>query len=198
MKTAVVEYKDIYKLHPEVWLNDEIINFYMEMLSDRSKENTGVLPDIHCFNTFFYSTIRESGYSKVKRWTKRVDIFAKDLVFVPINQSLHWVLAVFDMKRTLVRVYDSLGGGHDYTLKLLLNYLREEHLDKKKKVLDTSDWTLESPKNIPHQKNGSDCGVFTCTFAERLSRNLPFDFTQKDMVLIRRRMVFDISQKHIS
>lgn len=73
-KTAEVEYKDIYKLSPGTWLNDEIINFHFELLSDRaSKDDT--LPSIHCFNTFFCSTLREQGYAKVKRWTKRVSFY---------------------------------------------------------------------------------------------------------------------------
>ena len=35
-----------------------------------------------------------SGYESVRRWTKNVDIFAKDFIFVPINEHLHWSLMV--------------------------------------------------------------------------------------------------------
>ena len=30
----------------------------------------------------------------MQRWTKRINIFEKDLVFIPINEDLHWSLAV--------------------------------------------------------------------------------------------------------
>lgn len=66
-----MDYKDIYRLYPETWLNDEIVNFYFELLSDRAA-TTESLPKIHCFNTFFCSTLRDQGFDKVKRWTKRV------------------------------------------------------------------------------------------------------------------------------
>jgi sentrin-specific protease 1 len=69
-----VDFKDIYRLYPETWLNDEIVNFYFELLSERAtanKENKD-MPSIHCFNTFFCSTLRDQGFAKVKRWTKRV------------------------------------------------------------------------------------------------------------------------------
>ncbi|KAI9027660.1 hypothetical protein CLU79DRAFT_697775 [Phycomyces nitens] len=194
----MVSFDDIYKLEPQVWLNDEIINFYMEMLSDRSKANPKEYLDIHCFSTFFYSTLSESGYKKVQRWTKRIDIFSKDLVLAPINQSLHWTLGVIDIRNKEVCVYDSLGGSHQRTLKILLDYVEQEHLDKKKTPIDISEWKMSAPKDIPHQKNMSDCGVFICMFAERLSRNHEMDFSQKDMSLIRRRMVLDISRKYIS
>ncbi|KAI7890022.1 uncharacterized protein EV154DRAFT_512686 [Mucor mucedo] len=192
-KKVTVDYKDIHRLKPETWLNDEIINFYFELLSERQTREG--FPSIHCFSSFFCSTLRDQGFAKVKRWTKRVDIFAKDLIFIPINQSYHWTLGVIDMKRKAVIVYDSMGGNHDHSLELFMNYLQQEHLDKKKTPLDTSDWKLETPKDIPQQGNMSDCGAFTCTFAERLSRNEPFNFSQRDMVPIRRRMVLDILNK---
>jgi sentrin-specific protease 1 len=112
-KTAMVEFKDIYKLLPETWLNDEIINFYMALLMDRAATSTSdTLPSIHCFNTFFCSTLRDQGYDKVKRWTKKVDIFSKQLLLIPINRSYHWTLGVIDFHKKQVLVYDSLNGRH--------------------------------------------------------------------------------------
>lgn len=73
-----------------------------------------------------------------------------------------------------------------------------EHMDKKKTIFDRTNWTGITPSNIPQQRNMSDCGVFTCMFAERLSRNHPFDFSQKDMTAIRRRMALDIKRKKLS
>lgn len=37
---------------------------------------------------------------------------------------------------------------------------------------------LQSLQDIPQQMNGSDCGVFTCKYAEYISRDAPFSFTQ--------------------
>ncbi|KAI7885845.1 cysteine proteinase [Lichtheimia hyalospora FSU 10163] len=196
-KNAVVEYKDIVKLHPETWLNDEIINFYMDLIMDRASQAGSSLPSVHCFSTFFCSTLRGHGYQKVRRWTKRVDIFAKDLVFIPINYSYHWTLGVIDMNQKTITVYDSMGGGHGATLELLLKYLSQEHKDKKGTPFDSSGWTMHAPKDIPHQKNMSDCGVFTCTYAERLSRQQKFEFSQDDMVLIRQRMALGIYNKEL-
>ncbi|KAI8144955.1 Sentrin-specific protease 2 [Fennellomyces sp. T-0311] len=187
------------KLKPGVWLNDEIINFYMELIAIRSQSENSEkkLPAVHCYSTFFCSTLREKGYSKVRRWTKRVDVFSKDLLFVPINYAYHWTLGMIDMKQKTIQVYDSLNGAHDATLKLLLKYLQEEHQDKKNAPFDTSAWKTMAAKGIPLQENMSDCGVFTCTFAERLSRNHPFDFSQADMELIRKRMVLSIARREI-
>ena len=49
-------------------------------------------------------------------------------------------------------------------------------------------------KEIPQQLNGSDCGVFACTFAEFLGRDAALSFQQNDMPLIRRTMVWEIAK----
>lgn len=86
-KKVTVDYKDIYKLYPETWLNDEIVNFYFELLSERALKNGS--PSIHCFNTFFHSTLRESGFIKVKRWTKRVKLLFQTSFFCLTYLYLH-------------------------------------------------------------------------------------------------------------
>lgn len=79
-------------------------------------------------------------------------------------------------------------------LEALENYLKEESLDKRKISLDTSDWTLECVRDCPQQKNGSDCGVFSCQFAEFISRDSTVSFEQQHMPYIRRKMIYEIAK----
>lgn len=37
---------------------------------------------------------KETRHARVKNWTRHVDIFDKDFVIFPINQSSHWFLVV--------------------------------------------------------------------------------------------------------
>ena len=76
----------------------------------------------------------------------------------------------------------------------LASYLEEEHRDKRGSSLDTSDWSKVIAKEIPQQMNGSDCGMFTCKFAEYISRRARFTFSQTDMPYFRRRMIHEIVQ----
>ena len=36
----------------------------------------------------------EKRHFRVKKWTKNINIFEKDFVFIPINDSSHWYLIV--------------------------------------------------------------------------------------------------------
>uniref|UniRef100_A0A3Q3BFJ2 SUMO specific peptidase 1 n=1 Tax=Kryptolebias marmoratus TaxID=37003 RepID=A0A3Q3BFJ2_KRYMA len=184
--------KDLQTLSNLNWLNDEVINFYMNLLVERSKDPN--LPSVNTFNTFFYPKLRSSGYSAVRRWTKKMDIFAKDLLLVPVHLGMHWCLSVVDFRKKSVMYFDSMGGRNDEACQMLFDYLQQESKDKKGKELDTSGWTLHSkkPSEIPQQMNGSDCGMFTCKYADYITKDKQITFTQKHMPYFRRRMVWEI------
>uniref|UniRef100_A0A3B3VIA4 SUMO specific peptidase 1 n=1 Tax=Poecilia latipinna TaxID=48699 RepID=A0A3B3VIA4_9TELE len=184
--------KDLQTLSNLNWLNDEVINFYMNLLVERSKEPNR--PSVNTFNTFFYPKLRSSGYSAVRRWTKKMDIFAKDILLVPVHLGMHWCLSVVDFRKKSVIYFDSMGGSNDQACQILFDYLQQESRDKKGKELDTSGWTLHSkkPSEIPQQMNGSDCGMFTCKYADYITKDKPITFTQKHMPYFRRRMVWEI------
>lgn len=42
----------------------------------------------------FFSRAAERRYSRVKRWLRDVDIFSKDFLIVPINQTAHWFIVL--------------------------------------------------------------------------------------------------------
>uniref|UniRef100_A0A671U2P2 SUMO specific peptidase 1 n=1 Tax=Sparus aurata TaxID=8175 RepID=A0A671U2P2_SPAAU len=184
--------KDLQTLSNLNWLNDEVINFYMNLLVERSKDPN--LPSVNTFNTFFYPKLRCSGYSTVRRWTKKMDIFAKDILLVPVHLGVHWCLSVVDFRKKAILYFDSMGGNNDEACRILFDYLQQESKDKKGKALDTSGWILHSKKRseIPQQMNGSDCGMFTCKYADYITKDKPITFTQKHMPYFRRRMVWEI------
>ena len=64
----------------------------MNLLVERSKEPS--LPSVHTFNTFFFPKLRSAGYSAVRRWTKKMDIFSVDILLVPVHLGVHWCLSV--------------------------------------------------------------------------------------------------------
>lgn len=181
---------DMHTLAALNWLNDEVINFYMEMLKERGKlEN---YPAVYTFNTFFYPRLLSGGHAALKRWTRKVDIFSHELIIVPVHLGVHWCLAAIDFRNKTLKYYDSMGSPNNKCLQSLMKYLRDESLDKRKTAFDTSGWKTENVQKIPQQMNGSDCGMFACTFAEYICRGAGITFTQQDMPYFRRKMVYEI------
>lgn len=189
--------KDLQTLSNLNWLNDEVINFYMNLLVERSKDSN--LPSVNTFNTFFYPKLRSSGYSAVRRWTKKMDIFSKDILLVPVHLGVHWCLSVVDFRKKSIMYFDSMGGNNDEACEILFDYLQKESRDKKGQELNTSGWIRHSKtrNEIPQQMNGSDCGMFTCKYADYITKDKPITFTQKHMPYFRKRMVWEIVNRKL-
>lgn len=184
---------DLNTLTGMTWLNDEVINFYMNLLMERGEQRTD-LPNAYCFNTFFIPTLMQRGHAGVRRWTRKVDIFAYDILPAPVHVGgIHWCMAIIRMKDKVIRYYDSMGNSNQPVLDALERYLIDESMDKKKVALDTRDWKKESIRDCPQQRNGSDCGVFSCMHAEHLTRNAPLKFSQNEMPYFRQKMILEIA-----
>ncbi|XP_039212294.1 sentrin-specific protease 2 [Crotalus tigris] len=184
--------RDIQTLRNQQWLNDVVINFYMNLLVERNKMPG--FPVLYAFSTFFYSKLSSMGYNAVKRWTKEVDLFQHDIILVPIHIRLHWALVVIDLRRKTIKYFDSMGQNGIRICMRLLQYLQEESKAKKNLDINVSSWILYSmkPHEIPQQLNGSDCGMFTCKFADFVTRDKPIAFTQFHMPYYRKKMVWEI------
>ncbi|KAK2843310.1 hypothetical protein Q7C36_011525 [Tachysurus vachellii] len=101
--------EDLSCLNEGEYLNDVIMDFYLKYLvcEKLQKEDAN---KYHVFSSFFYKSltqndliddldstglsIQERRHNRVKTWTRHLDLFKKDFIFVPINQSAHWYLAV--------------------------------------------------------------------------------------------------------
>ncbi|KAI1899255.1 hypothetical protein AGOR_G00059920 [Albula goreensis] len=189
--------RDLATLSDGSWLNDEVINFYLNLVMSRSEQDGS--RKVYSFSTFFFPKLRGGGHAVVRRWTKAVDIFLYDIILVPLHLGVHWSLAVIDLKAKTVKYYDSMGQRHDDICSLLLVYLKDEYKIKKSKELEVSKWVVSSLKSseIPQQNNGSDCGVFTCKYADYIARGLPLTFTQLNMPYFRKKMIWEILNQRL-
>ncbi|NWW42236.1 SENP2 protease, partial [Pedionomus torquatus] len=189
--------EDIHTLRNQSWLNDQIVNFYMCLVMERSKKEG--YPAVHAFSTFFYPKLSSGGYRAVARWTKHVDIFKYDIILVPVHQKMHWTLVVMDFRENTVKHFDSMGQKGDKICRTLLKYLQEESCDKRNMRMDLSEWTIHSmgAPEIPQQQNGNDCGVFICKYADYVSQDKMMYFTQDDMPYFRKKMVWEILHKKL-
>lgn len=92
---------DYMRLAPGSYLNDSIIDFYFKYiyfeLMNEEQRKTSFFFSTYFFYNFCSNDQTETAatrHAKVARWTKKVNIFDKDSVFVPINVKRHWFLAV--------------------------------------------------------------------------------------------------------
>ncbi|WVQ82951.1 hypothetical protein IAT38_005087 [Cryptococcus sp. DSM 104549] len=203
---ADVTTDSIRRLKPGTWLDDEVMNWYCGQMTERAKE-VGKRK-VHFLNSFFYGKLSEMGYTKgrLRRWTKKVDIFGLDVLVFPINQgNMHWTACAINFAKKRIEYYDSMGdyGKHrEDVFYHVREYLEEEHKDKKGKPMDFDGWQDYFNPKAPQQDNGADCGVFSCQTLESVARGRDlagegFEFSHKDMPFFRRLMIWEIGQKKL-
>uniref|UniRef100_A0A2H1V9R3 SFRICE_003373 n=1 Tax=Spodoptera frugiperda TaxID=7108 RepID=A0A2H1V9R3_SPOFR len=188
--------EDLETLSERNWLNDKVIDFYMNLIMERSEERNN-LPKVYAMNTSFYPKLMMSGHDGLKRWTRKVqnlsvDIFSYDLLVIPVHLTNHWCVSFINFRTRKIEYLDSRGRNKENCLIALLQYLKDEHQDKKGEPFNDSGWERECLKNIPEQRNSRDCGIFVCTFAEFESRNAAYTFTQAQMPYLRRKAALEI------
>jgi len=67
-------------------------------------------------------------------------------------------------------------------------------------VFDVNSFTSNSVSDIPLQDNSSDCGLFTCKYADYISDGLMINsnsFTCRDMRYFRQRITCEIKYQRV-
>ena len=174
------------------------LNFYVKWILICATSEPGKYPKIYTFNIYFYPLLKEKGHLGVARITgkAKIDIFSLDMVIVLIRLGFHWALSVINIKEYRLEYYDSImyEGCKNEVLSRLKNYVVEEFKDKKKvKNYNVSEWVYYTVENLPQQTNKYDCGEFTITFAERISRGASVLFVPpKHIKYFRMKMMWEI------
>ncbi|XP_057974627.1 probable ubiquitin-like-specific protease 2B isoform X2 [Malania oleifera] len=163
----------------------------------------------HFFNSFFFRKLADldkdpssasdgrAAFLRVRKWTRKVNLFGKDFIFIPVNFNLHWSLIVIchpgevtnfkdeDIFRSLkvpcILHMDSIKGSHMSVKNIIQSYLWEEWKERQK---DTSEDISSKFLNLrfvslelPQQENSFDCGLFLLHYAERFLDEAPASFS---------------------
>jgi sentrin-specific protease 7 len=101
-KRETVDFQDLERLDDDEFLNDNLIGFYLRYLEHYlEKEKPEVAKKVYFFNSYFFARLTQTqkgvkgiNYAAVQKWTRTVDIFSRDFVVVPVNENLHWYVAI--------------------------------------------------------------------------------------------------------
>ncbi|KAI9918168.1 hypothetical protein PsorP6_012766 [Peronosclerospora sorghi] len=98
--------RDVLRLKPRRYLNDNIIDYYFKRLVlETYRHDTLVQDKVLFLSSHFYSrlcagkgttagTRMEDGYKNVSTWFARSNLFHRSIIFIPINIDVHWSLAI--------------------------------------------------------------------------------------------------------
>ena len=186
------------KLLPDIWLNEDVINAYIELLLRRPVMKDKVVLRTHfyaCLTLRWEETTKSDGDLSNIKWyrsgdnliEKFGDFLNLDTIFIPCGLGIHWILVLVCMKTKEICYIDSLWSDtvqHKKTFKHALSdlilpaltFLANEYF-KSKNIDDNSKEEydfLQWPRTVidtVKQVDGNDCGVHLCMNIDFLSDN---------------------------
>ncbi|KAL2342056.1 hypothetical protein Fmac_009996 [Flemingia macrophylla] len=198
--------RDIELLQPQTFVNDTIIDFYIKYL--KNKLRTDEQDRFHFFNSFFFCKLADldkdlssacdgrAAFQRVRKWTRKVNLFEKDYILIPINYSFHWSLIVIchpgemaffkdkeikgSSKVPCILHMDSLKGSHKGLKNLFQSYLCEEWKERHSNEMDDVSSKFLHMRfislELPQQENLYDCGLFLLHYVECFLEEAPNNF----------------------
>lgn len=169
IRNAELYAEDMWTLQRGWFLNDRVVHFYCELLTDKLHlKESGVL--ILPATAVMFIKFATDGFDQkqLEMWKP----FDYSLILAPMTNSQgfwdggnHWSLIVWYPSHTGTKNrflhLDSLGG--------LNCTAAEATIAKISKVFGVDDYTFEQPLS-PQQKNSSDCGLFTLACLEHIAK----------------------------
>ena len=88
-------------------MNSDWIQCISHRCVDRiSRLERSVSSPFHFFGSQFYTQFDKNGYKGVETWTKKIKLFEKKLVFIPIIKGYHWSLLVLVNPGAVTDIHD--------------------------------------------------------------------------------------------
>lgn len=184
------------------WLNDEIINAYINLIRNRTKNLLEVAQNgdhayftseqVYICSTWFYVELQKHDMSKQVQKDKMLEFLS---VLIPINvDNMHRILAKLGWNQKCVWIYDPQGSGTHHEIGLQIAQWAATYTNT-----SIEDWDVRSFAStdnheftIPRQENAVDCDVFVCKAIESFLLCSPLVFTQRDMNYVRQLMVVEL------
>ncbi|XP_067157114.1 sentrin-specific protease 7 isoform X1 [Apteryx mantelli] len=163
--------EDLECLEYGEFLNDVIIDFYLKYLL-LEKAPKHLADRTHIFSSFFYKcltrteknsegdpkvTAAQRRHKRVRTWTRHINIFSKDYIFVPVNEESHWYIAVICFPWLEEAVYEECPNQTS-----LYHQLQQSPLQSEKESQSTrTSSVLAFPNNCKDEEMDANRSLFS-------------------------------------
>ena len=169
---------DVLSLRANQWLNDNVINFYMELLNQREGKIVSMqvkAKKSYCYSSFFLNKLlgnsekrfSEYFYGDVAKWVSKVNYqFECEKLIFPLHiaDQQHWVLIVADMENRQILWFDPLNQSGHYNVftNTLKHFLQDEEAKLISNLVGAEEEASKKTSDTaaaPNNSNNSSCNT---------------------------------------
>lgn len=177
---------------PDSWLNDVIINFYINLLVKKSNDK------ILGLSSFFFRGVANVGFIEyLKKTLKNTNVFEYKKIIIPthLDNVNHWTLIVVEPQARTITYFDSFVNLNYFNalsskISFVVGFLNTVYRAQIGFVPSIT-WKVKCG-NSPAQNNNNDCGVYVLSNARYVMHERPLVYREEDIVLLRQRITFEI------
>jgi Ubiquitin carboxyl-terminal hydrolase/Ulp1 protease family, C-terminal catalytic domain len=169
------------------WFNDKIIDTYMKVLSNKSRDKI-LAYSCTWFSTFFHK--QDSSKPKVSVGLHEVNVvwFSKsgspkyDFVIIPASLlNAHFVVVVIDFQASVIHMCDAMCGTHVNIIQQVSKFIclayylatgKTMNVSQKFQFSNYCSWDLQ----FPRQLDTHNCGAYICIIAKCIIQNKALRF----------------------
>jgi hypothetical protein len=184
------------------WLSQDLHDSLARFLNRR-------YPHLLCVKTDYTSKLLEGEHRHVRKWLSNREVLEAALprltdqpaptspvthILFTIHQPSHWVLAILDLTRKQFTHLNSLNDGEPDSAgaKSELDALKT-HISQSTEDGAVIPWAPDLFPDIPQQRGGIDCGVFTQAWSACIGLGVdPAEVRQEHMSNLRERFLLRI------
>ena len=155
------------------------------------------LPQVFIVSTTFTHTLQLKGlyhgFDDLRTWLSFQQLQNHQIILIPCFRSHHWGLVVYYPAVGLVEYLDSMPSHQSdphYTSQAhqIGDYIHMLHRHHN----SSTQLNIQIRRDLPHQTNAVDCGVFLMMFAEYTSRGAAITFQQRDINTLRLKIAYEL------
>ena len=148
---------DVATLNPGEWLNDTIMNRYMELITQR-------YPNFVAISSFYTEAFLSSSNMK----GEKLPPMEGKIGLLPLNVNAHWTLAMISVRHKTIVLFDSMGNTYDLGCyefsKRQIIFLDALYVLNKLRIqlneIYQVNFTVRQHQKVKSQTNSDDCGPF--------------------------------------
>lgn len=211
--SAVVSNEKFQSLRRDAWLNDEVMNFVMDMHNLHSMKIAELegnrVPSVRFVTSFFFHELERHGYDGdrgVARWKQTQHAWLlSDFIFFPVNVGgVHWISAIIAVKERAIVFVDSQNSSYYYNVvtRALRGWVMKDGAAKGINVGTEEDWKVVRKifSEEQKQRGAFDCGMYVISIAREicvdpklsLDQSVEFNIVESDMPRRRVALAFEI------
>ena len=151
-------------------MNDNIVDAFICLRVSLYQESaSSEQASMFHMDTKIVESLKKHGITdRILSYGLREKLLEKDVIICPVNvEGNHWILFLVCPNLEVIACLDSLHRVNRPIFEMLSQFLGALKWIQPKES-KKFEWTFNEPLDIERQKNGFDCGVYVCLWAEKV------------------------------